>query len=685
MEFSIEVPQEVDLGGAIYPSKCCPHVLGSLNLKTAATFSVLTESLVNPCGECDSTKENWMCLSCGLVSCSRYQNSHGEAHWLEKMCSASADSALAPSLSPDTHCLALSFSDLNVWCYECGSYIKHSALIPLLVEAEATKFACAPKEHLLAHSRNRTGYHTAVILPTNKMDAHCVDGSRGSAASDERPLRTQKILEKLNGCRGSGDSNTLCDVMTVRTTANESNKCRVLAAIQAVHTKEMVDAVRDASAAAATSAAAPAADMFYSPGTFDAAVDAVASCVTMVDTIFSSRNAAVSASPTCYGDEDCGDHLPLAPHGKIDRGLCVVRPPGHHATRTSPGGFCVFNNVAIAASYAREKYLSSRSRESLLRAALIEFYITYAPDEVGKVGNLVQRVIGGPPTEVGGITVGGILWTEEELFGKLEDKYGGKVVRPSTTTSVNSGETETSGKLLIVDLDIHHGNGTQDIFYEDPSVITVSIHRQKWVHGEAQDGREVVELPEEGRLEFTGSGAGVGCNINIPLRNIPTDEVPSPKPHSDADYAYIFNELVLPLVDSVQPDLVLVALGFDASMYDSSRNQGGYLLSSQIYNYMMQSLSYRTKHGRVLATLEGGYDDNGLAVNVDSVLKAMSSIDVGPKGPPSSPRVFADSVDRTTGAISCDLNLVLKSTKDVVSEVKAAFSANGYFSGEDAM
>ena len=92
----------------------------------------------------------------------------------------------------------------------------------------------------------------------------------------------------------------------------------------------------------------------------------------------------------------------------------------------------------------------------------------------------------------------------------------------------------------------------------------------------------------------------------------------------------------------------------------------------------MQALSYRTDHGLVLATLEGGYDVNGLAVNVDSVLKALSSIDVGSSGQ-SSPRVFADSVDRATGVIACDHKLVLESTIEVVNEVKNAFSESGNF------
>ena len=679
-------PVEVDLGGAILPSKCCPHILDSYDSATIqAAFSQLPEGLtVVPCHDCSSTKENWMCLSCGLVSCSRYQNCHGESHWLEHMCSANEKE------SSDTHCLSISFSDLNVWCYECGSYIKHSSLIPLLVEAEAIKFTSAPKQQLLEHSRHRTGYHTAVTLPTARMDAHKVEDSTSTSASpscDERPLRTTRITDKLNGA----DSNTLCDVMTVNTSATAANTSKVMDAIYLVHTPEMVEDVRLASADASATTTTTTTDLYFSSGTFNAAVDAVACCIAMVDAIF-ARNADADADGG-KGKGNDSSNIVAANIGQILRGLCIVRPPGHHSTRSSPGGFCIFNNVAIAASYAKKMYLDAplslgqpaqgkADREEVLRKTLTTFYGTYAPEEVGKVNNLVQRVVGGPPSEVGGIVVGGVLWTEEELFAKLEDKYGGKVICSSTDTSTSiSTNTGSSGKLLIVDLDNHHGNGTQDIFYEDPNVVTLSIHRQMWMLGSSDAegvGSETVELPIEGRLEYMGAGAGIGCNINIPLRNISSDTASQPKAHGDADYAYIFNELVLPVVDSVKPDLVLVALGFDASMYDSSRNQGGYLLSSQIYNNMMQALSYRTDHGRVLATLEGGYDVNGLAVNVDSVLKALSSIDVGSSGQ-SSPRVFADSVDRATGVIACDHKLVLESTIEVVNEVKNAFSESGYF------
>jgi len=220
-----------------------------------------------------------------------------------------------------------------------------------------------------------------------------------------------------------------------------------------------------------------------------------------------------------------------------------VRPPGHHASASESAGFCIFNNAAVTAAYALQAY----------------------PQHVKRV--------------------------------------------------------------LVLDLDIHHGNGTQEIFYNRSDVCSVSVHKQTF-----QLQGEEVEYPVDGRMDRTGAGAGASFNVNIPLgedcgyvklsyyerlccRNwcfalvwvdkackwtvrgvyIPRvrclifinpsatlrllpPSLPPPFPLRDDDYYFVFTNLVLPLIGKYAPDFIVIAAGFDASIYDYSRPQGGYRL-----------------------------------------------------------------------------------------------------------
>src|SRR5438067_232779 len=140
---------------------------------------------------------------------------------------------------------------------------------------------------------------------------------------------------------------------------------------------------------------------------------------------------------------------------KVENAFCVVRPPGHHATRNRGMGFCVLNNIAIGARYAQRKH------------------------------------------------------------------------------GVN--------KVLIVDWDVHHGNGTQDIFYEDASVLFFSTHQWPLYPGTGARGE-------------TGSGAGKGATINCPL----------PAGSGHAEIFDAFENQLLPAAEAFQPELVMVSAGFDS-------------------------------------------------------------------------------------------------------------------------
>lgn len=188
---------------------------------------------------------------------------------------------------------------------------------------------------------------------------------------------------------------------------------------------------------------------------------------------------------------------------KIESAYCLVRPPGHHAIRDSAMGFCIFNNIAIAAKYVMQKY----------------------PDKVRKVA--------------------------------------------------------------IVDYDVHHGNGTQEMFYDDGSVLFISIHQDS-------------NYPQNsGFLTEVGDGKGKGMNVNIPL----------PPGSGRGAYKYAFDEVVAPLLRRFDADFILVSSGFDASYADPL---SAMMLSSDDFRYMtktMKAIADDICEGRMLFAHEGGYSE----------------------------------------------------------------------------
>ncbi len=202
--------------------------------------------------------------------------------------------------------------------------------------------------------------------------------------------------------------------------------------------------------------------------------------------------------------------------------FCAVRPPGHHATAKRSMGFCLLNNVAVAA------------------AAL----------------------------------------------------------------------TAQSERVAIIDWDAHHGNGTQDIFWDDPSVFYASLH-------------EYPLYPGTGRLEETGGAAAPGLTCNLPLPAGATGDV----------YLEAFDEVILPLVESFEPDWTLISAGFDAHHADPLT---GLQLSAGDFGLFAQRVNDLTP-GRLVAFLEGGYDLAGLR---DSVAASLSGL---------LPDLRPQSAERPTG------------------------------------
>jgi len=201
--------------------------------------------------------------------------------------------------------------------------------------------------------------------------------------------------------------------------------------------------------------------------------------------------------------------------GEIDNGFALVRPPGHHAEKHKSMGFCLFNNIALAAHHGIEKLGLER--------------------------------------------------------------------------------------ILILDWDVHHGNGTQHAFYDSDKVMFVSIHQSPL-------------YPGTGALTDVGVDRGRGYNLNIPL----------PGGQGDLEYANIFNTIVEKVVYQYKPQLILVSAGFDTYYGDGISSMR---MTHQGFGYMTRSLMRWADDlcdGRLLMTLEGGYNLTGLKEGVFTVLGELA-------------------------------------------------------------
>uniref|UniRef100_UPI00398F6820 histone deacetylase 4-like isoform X2 n=1 Tax=Pristiophorus japonicus TaxID=55135 RepID=UPI00398F6820 len=145
-------------------------------------------------------------------------------------------------------------------------------------------------------------------------------------------------------------------------------------------------------------------------------------------------------------------------------------------------------------------------------------------------------------------------------------------------------------KILIVDWDVHHGNGTQQVFYRDPNVLYISLHRH-------DDGNF---FPGSGAADEVGCGAGVGFNVNVAWAG------GLDPPMGDAEYLAAFRAVVIPIAKEFSPDLVLVSSGFDA-VEGHPPQLGGYKVSAKCFGYLTRQLMSLTE-GRVVMVLEGGHD-----------------------------------------------------------------------------
>jgi acetoin utilization deacetylase AcuC-like enzyme len=256
-----------------------------------------------------------------------------------------------------------------------------------------------------------------------------------------------------------------------------------------LHSPRMVQRVKET---AARGGGQLDADTVVSPASFSVGLAAAGACASAVDAVLRGDDA---------------------------NALCLVRPPGHHATPTHSMGFCLFNNIALAARHALTAHQLDR--------------------------------------------------------------------------------------VLIVDWDVHHGNGTQDIFYDDPRVMFLSIHRFGMGF-----------YPGSGNADETGQGKGLSYTLNAPIRY----------GTSRKNYQAAFRSVLEKAADKIKPQLVLVSAGFDAHALDPVGSLG---LEVEDFAWMTrQVLDVARTHagGRLVSCLEGGYNIEVLAESVQTHLEELLAV-----------------------------------------------------------
>jgi acetoin utilization deacetylase AcuC-like enzyme len=231
--------------------------------------------------------------------------------------------------------------------------------------------------------------------------------------------------------------------------------------------------------------------------------------------------------------------------------FALVRPPGHHAQPAQADGYCLFNNVALAAELARRRG--------------------------------VERV-------------------------------------------------------AAIDWDVHHGNGTQECFWERPDVLTVSLHMRHGAWGPAH--------PQTGAPDEVGAGKGAGFNVNVEL----------PPGTGDGGYARAFEQVVAPIVHRFQPELLLVACGQDANQFDPGGRQCVTMEGFRRLGEATRDLADRHCEGRVVLVQEGGYARSYSAFCLHATLAGVLGSDVGLEDPcaymPDDPAHADDEIALVRSALA---------------------------------
>jgi acetoin utilization deacetylase AcuC-like enzyme len=202
--------------------------------------------------------------------------------------------------------------------------------------------------------------------------------------------------------------------------------------------------------------------------------------------------------------------------------------------------------------------------------------------------------------------------------------------------------------VAILDWDVHHGNGTQHIFEQDPSVLYLSSHQYPYYPGTGGPGE-------------VGTGAGRGATINVGL----------PGGCGDAEYAAVFDEVFVPALRRFRPDIILLSAGFDAYVDDPL---AGMQVTVQGYREMARAITQvadEVCEGRIVCALEGGYNLQGLGGGVVAVLDAFD----GRLGPSPTPAGAAEGAEGD--AAGAPAQGIMKSARSAIEQTQAALARAG--------
>ena len=175
------------------------------------------------------------------------------------------------------------------------------------------------------------------------------------------------------------------------------------------------------------------------------------------------------------------------------------------------------------------------------------------------------------------------------------------------------------GRVMIVDWDAHHGNGTQEVFYDDPSVLYVSLHQYP-------------HYPGTGSVEETGRGKGEGDTINLPF----------PPGTGEEQYLEAFEKVIIPAGARFSPDLVMVSTGYDSHADDLLCSMRLTDTSYRKMTELLMGLAGEHCNGKLIVTLEGGYNLQAMARSVVQTTAALAGIEVPGKDEAAQPTTFAD-------------------------------------------
>jgi acetoin utilization deacetylase AcuC-like enzyme len=173
-------------------------------------------------------------------------------------------------------------------------------------------------------------------------------------------------------------------------------------------------------------------------------------------------------------------------------------------------------------------------------------------------------------------------------------------------------------RVLILDWDVHHGNGTQDAFYADPGVLFISIHQDRWFP------------PEFGWVDQSGTGDGTGYTVNIPL----------PGGSGNAAYAAAFQEVIIPIAEQFRPELIMISAGQDASAQDPLARMVLTTSGFRMMTRTMQDLAAAVCDGRMVLAQEGGYSEPYAPYCTLAIFESLCGKETGIEEPLDPDRVL---------------------------------------------